>query len=228
MKMCRQAVIGFGRHFLWPLVGLFGLLSGPGNAYVIDFETLGSVPYVDVGTSVLYAGEFKLSFTGGGVIGTTPDCSPSCVTNGTQVFYGFNFAQLTITRPGGDFTLRSVDAAQPFSGTSRVLDLVVTATDDSSTFSEHLTAPLGWAVFSTYPLETFARLSTLTFSGAGLYPEFAIDNIVVTYEAPLPAAIWLFGGALAATGFAARRRRCRIPKCLWSVGEFSTPLGDRV
>jgi len=118
-------------------------------------------------------------------------CGTGCASNGTTAFYGFNESSITFDLENkGLFSFTSLDAAQTFLGYGRPLTLTLTAMGvngiiTSTIFVEENLA----ASFSHFNFEDFVNISSLTITGGQEFPEFAIDNVVLSpAEVPEPAS----------------------------------------
>lgn len=140
-------------------------------------------------------------------------CNPGCPSNGTTAFYAFNESGITIELAGGGlFSLASLDAAGTFTQMDRPLTLMLTGIGTGGTVTTTIFAtPEDAETFTTYLLDGFTNLSSLTIMGGPVYPEFSIDNLVVTAAAvPEPASWALMIGGLGVMGGAVRRRRATV------------------
>jgi hypothetical protein len=200
------------------LVASAAMLPAAAAAQVITFGS-GPAQAFFATTSFVESG-FTLTYTRGGGgfarIDDPPVCAPACASNGTNAFYSFNTGSLSITGGGAaGFSLTSLDAAQTFTQSNRVLDFVITGSlvGGGTVSSQITTAPGGADVFQTFLLPgTFTGLSSVTIAGIDPYPtlEFSVDNIVLNggvAAVPEPSTLVLLVGGLGVLGAAARRRR---------------------
>lgn len=136
-------------------------------------------------------------------------CNPGCASNGTTAFYAFNESSFTIDREnGGLFSLASLDAAGTFTGNDRPLTLTLTGTGVDGTVTTTITVdPAAAERFATFTFGQFVNLSSLTITGSTAFPEFAIDNLVVSAAAvPEPASWAMLIVGVGAMGGVLRRR----------------------
>ena len=138
-------------------------------------------------------------------------CNPACASNGTTAFYSFNDSSVTIDLENkGLFSFTSLDVAKTFTGDGRPLTLTLTAMGmnglvTSTIFLEENLAE----TFSNFNFEDFVNISSLTITGGQEFPEFAIDNIIVSAaEIPEPAS---WATLIAGLGIISAVRRRRLP-----------------
>ncbi|QBE65830.1 PEPxxWA-CTERM sorting domain-containing protein [Pseudoduganella lutea] len=137
-------------------------------------------------------------------------CNPACASNGTTAFYSFNESSVTIDLENkGLFSLTALDVAKTFTGNGKPLTLTITAmgVDGAMTSTIFLESNAA-ETFSTFQFADFANISSLTIVGGQEFPEFAIDNVILS-PAPVPEpASWaaLVAGLGIICG-AMRRRR---------------------
>ena len=151
-------------------------------------------------------------------INDPPACAPPCTSNGTNAYYSFNSASLTMSTSGDTlFSLMSVDAAQTFAESSRALDLTIIGNIvGGGTIQDTLTTPVGGATtFATHALLGFDDLVSVEFVGGPTSPssEFALDNIVGTISdvpVPMPEPSSSFMLAAALIGLAYNARLIRL------------------
>ena len=141
-------------------------------------------------------------------------CSPACASNGTTAFYAFNESSVTIDLENkGLLSFTSLDVAKTFTGDGRPLTLTLTAMGmngvvTSTIFLEESLAE----TFSNFSFENFVNISSLTITGGQEFPEFAIDNLIVsTAEVPEPAS---WATLIAGLGIIYAVRRRRLPSGL--------------
>ena len=141
-------------------------------------------------------------------------CNPGCASNGTTAFYSFNESSVTIDlENNGLFSFTSLDVAKTFIGDGRPLTLTLTAMGingivTSTIFLEESLAE----TFSSFNFEDFVNISSLTITGGEEFPEFAIDNLIVsTAEVPEPAS---WATLIAGLGIIYAIRRRRLPSGL--------------
>ena len=193
-----------------PAVLMLALVSGPAVAVTIDFEEfptgqtagppLSSQGFVFEAISV-----YGWIPTGGYVIqngldGNLFNYCPDC--------------QLTITESTGQaFSLESADLGLSVLGSPIDLTIVgyysgggsisTTFTATETTFQNDPLTPFffgaGWTNLSSVVFETTAHSG-----GVLTVPNSLVDNIVVI-AVPVPAAVWLFGSALAGLGWLRRK-----------------------
>lgn len=135
-------------------------------------------------------------------------CGTGCASNGTTGFYSFNEGKVTIDRQDKAlFSLTSLDVAQTFLGNDRPLTLTLTAMGVNGVITSEIFVEADAAeAFSTFKFTDFVNISSLTITGGAEYPEFAIDNVVVS-SVPEPASWAMLIAGLGAVGGAVRRRR---------------------
>lgn len=136
-------------------------------------------------------------------------CNPACASNGTTAFYGFNESSITFDlENNGLFSFTSLDVAKTFLGDGRPLTLTLTAMGlngliTSTIFLEENLAQS----FTNFNFEEFVNISSLTITGGQEFPEFAIDNVILSpAEVPEPASLVTLIAGLGIIG-AIRRRR---------------------
>lgn len=145
-------------------------------------------------------------------IGSPVNCGPACTTNGTKAFYSFNLGSLTLSNTGGAaFSLLGLDAATTFTTLNRALELHITGQLlGGGSVSTVISTAFGSAdVFSSYNLQSFNNLTSLTFTSGTNFNnrEFAIDNLrVEVASVPEPATLGLLSIGIFGL-FAARKRR---------------------
>jgi hypothetical protein len=118
-------------------------------------------------------------------------CSPACASNGTTAFYAFNESSITIDLENkGLFSLTSLDVAKTFLGDGRPLTMTLTATGVNGTVTNTIFLEENLAeTFSNFNFKDFVNISSLTITGGQEFPEFAIDNVVLSAaEVPEPAS----------------------------------------
>lgn len=135
-------------------------------------------------------------------------CSPACSSNGTTAFYAFNDSSVTFERDNkGLFSFTALDVAKTFTGNGRPLSMTLTAMGvngiiTSTIFLEESLAE----TFSNFNFEEFVNISSLTITGGQEFPDFAIDNVILSpTEVPEPASWAMLIAGLGIIG-AARRR----------------------
>jgi hypothetical protein len=137
-------------------------------------------------------------------------CGPGCASNGTTAYYGLNETSVSISRAENDlFSLTSIDAAQTFLGLDRPLSLTLTGVQAGKTIKTSVYVdPMAAEHFLTFSFANFVNLSSLTISGGRDFPEFALDNVVLSTSAvPEPASWAMMIGGFAVVGGAMRRVR---------------------
>ena len=136
-------------------------------------------------------------------------CNPACASNGTTAFYGFNESSITFDlENNGLFSFTALDAAKTFLGDGRPLTLTLTALGVNGIVTSTLFLEESLAeTFSTFNFEDFVNISSLTITGGQEFPEFAIDNVILSAaEVPEPASWATLIAGLGIVG-AVRRRR---------------------
>ena len=137
-------------------------------------------------------------------------CGPGCASNGTTAYYGLNETSVSISHAGGDlFSLTSIDAAQTFLGLDRPLTLTLTGVQAGRTIETSIFVDSNSAArFSTFSFANLVNLSSLTISGGRDFPEFALDNVVLSTSAvPEPASWAMMISGFAVVGGSMRRGR---------------------
>lgn len=136
-------------------------------------------------------------------------CNPACPSNGTTAFYAFNDSSVRFELENkGLFSFTSLDVAKTFLGNGRPLTMTLTAMGvngiiTSTIFLEESLAE----TFSNVNFEEFVNISSLTITGSQEFPDFAIDNVILTpAEVPEPASWATLIAGLGIMG-AVRRRR---------------------
>ncbi|TWI69556.1 putative secreted protein [Pseudoduganella lurida] len=193
------------------------ILAISANAETLDFEAeaggYGYYPYsfVEDGFNVNYT---PVSVFGFYIIDDPADhlgqCNPACASNGTTAFYSFNESSVTIDRENkGLFSLTSLDVAQTFTEHDRPLTLTLIATGINGTVTTEIFVETKAAEkFSTFTFTNFVDISSLTIVGSEEFPEFAIDNVVLSVSpVPEPASWAMLIAGLGAIGTAVRRKR---------------------
>lgn len=138
-------------------------------------------------------------------------CGSGCASNGTTAFYGFNGSSITFDRENkGLFSFTALDAAQTFLGYGRPLTLTLTAMGMNGVVTNTIFVEEDLAgSFSNFNFKDFANISSLTITGGLEFPEFAIDNVVLSpAEVPEPAS-WAM--LIAGLGIIRSVRRRRLP-----------------
>jgi hypothetical protein len=202
------------RKLMMAFVAAF--LTNSAMAATIDFESqddgygYSKYSFIEDGFRVTYS---PISDFGFYIIDDPADhlgrCNPSCASNGTTAFYGFNESSITFDlENNGLFSFTSLDVAKTFLGDGRPLTLTLTAMGlngliTSTIFLEESLAE----TFSNFNFEEFVNISSLTITGGAEFPEFAIDNVVLSpAEVPEPASLATLIAGLGIIG-AIRRRR---------------------
>jgi len=141
-------------------------------------------------------------------------CSPVCPSNGTTAFYAFNDSSVTFELENkGLFSFTSLDVAKTFTGDGRPLSMTLTAMGvngiiTSTIFLEESLAE----TFSNFNFEEFVNISSLTITGGQEFPDFAIDNVILSpAEVPEPAS---WATLIAGLGIIGAARRRRLPNGL--------------
>jgi len=143
-------------------------------------------------------------------------CSPACASNGTTAFYAFNESSITIDLENkGLFSLTSLDVAKTFLRDGRPLTMTLTATGVNGTVTNTIFLEENLAeTFSNFNFKDFVNISSLTITGGQEFPEFAIDNVVLSAaEVPEPAS-WatLIAGLGIICGVRRRRLSSRLTR----------------
>jgi hypothetical protein len=137
-------------------------------------------------------------------------CGPGCASNGTTAYYGLNETSISFFQAnGGLFSLGSLDAAQTFLGLDRPLTLTLTGVKAGGVVTDTIFVGADAAgAFATFTFDDFVDLKWLTITGSQEFPEFALDNIVLTAgSVPEPATWAMMIGGMGVVGGAMRRRR---------------------
>lgn len=138
-------------------------------------------------------------------------CSTGCASNGTTAFYGFNESSITFDLENkGLFSFTSLDVAQTFLGYGRPLTMTLTATGANGVVTDTIFVDANLAEsFSNFDFTNFVNISSLTITGGQEFPEFAIDNVVLSpADVPEPAS-WAM--LVAGLGIIRTVRRRRLP-----------------
>lgn len=192
------------------------LLASSAMAAKIDFESQDDgygyydYSFVEDGFRVSYA---SISDFGFYLMDDPADhlgrCNPACASNGTTAFYGFNESSITFNRENnGLFSFTALDAAKTFLGDGRPLTLTLTAMGVNGIITSTIFLEANLAeTFSNFNFENFVNISSLTITGGQEFPEFAIDNLILSpSEVPEPASLATLIAGLGIIG-AVRRRR---------------------
>jgi hypothetical protein len=198
------------------------LLANSAMAATIDFESQdGGYGYYDYrfledGFRVTYSATDPFGFylmdnpaDHLGMCGST-----GCASNGTTAFYGFNGSSITFDLENkGLFSFTSLDVAQTFLGYGRPLTLTLTAKGANGIVTDTIFVEENLAgSFSNFNFKDFVNISSLTITGGQEFPEFSIDNVVLSpSEIPEPAS-WAM--LLAGLGIIRSVRRWRLPSSL--------------
>jgi len=177
---------------------MVAFLTNAAVAATIDFESqYGGYGYYDY--SFIEDG-FKVSYSpispfGFYIVDDPADhlgmCSPACASNGTTAFYSFNESSVTIDLENkGLFSLTSLDVAKTFLGDGRPLTMTLTTMGVNGVVTNTIFLEENLAeTFSNFSFTDFVNISSLTITGGQEFPEFAIDNVVVSAaEVPEPAS----------------------------------------
>jgi hypothetical protein len=141
-------------------------------------------------------------------------CNPACASNGTTAFYAFNESSVTIDRENkGLFSFTSLDVAKTFTGNGRPLSMTLTAMGINGVITNTIFLEETLAeTFSNFNFQDFVNISSLTITGGQDFPEFAIDNLVLSAtEVPEPAS---WATLIAGLGIIYSARRRRSPSAL--------------
>lgn len=197
------------------------LLTNSAMAATIDFESQdGGYGYYDY--SFLEDG-FRVSYSaidpfGFYLMDNPADhlgmCGTGCASNGTTAFYGFNGSSITFNLENkGLFSFTSLDVAQTFLGYGRPLTLTLTAMGLNGVVTNTIFVEENLAEsFSNFNFKDFVNISSLTITGGQEFPEFAIDNVVLSpAEVPEPAS---WATLIAGLGIIRSVRRRRLPSGL--------------
>lgn len=191
------------------------VLAASAHAETIDFEAQAggygyyTYSFVEDGFNVTYSPTSPFGF----YILDDPAqhlgmCSPGCASNGTTALYAFNQSSVAIELPNnGLFSLRSLDVAKTFLGNGLPVDLTLTATGLNGVVTKTIFIEAQSAeAFSTFTFDEFANISSLSIQGGEEFPEFAIDNVVLS-PVPEPASWATLVIGLGVVAGAFRRRR---------------------
>ena len=194
------------------------LLTNSAMAATIDFESQdGGYGYYDYrfledGFRVTYSAISPFGFY---LMDDPADhlgmCGTGCASNGTTAFYGFNESSITFDLENkGLFSFTSLDVAQTFLGYRRPLTLTLTAMGLNGIITDTIFVEENLAgSFSNFNFKEFVNISSLTITGGQEFPEFAIDNVVLSpAEVPEPAS-WAM--LIAGLGIIHSVRRRRLP-----------------
>ena len=136
-------------------------------------------------------------------------CNPGCPSNGTTAFYAFNESSVTFDRKNkGLFSFTSLDVAKTFleNGHPVTLTLSAMGLNGAITKTIFVEESLGES-FSNFNFTDFENISSLTITGGQEFPEFAIDNVVLSIaEVPEPASWATLIAGLGIIGSIRRRR----------------------
>ncbi len=196
------------------------LLTTSAQAETIDFEAEAGgyyyFPYsfVEDGFRVRYEPISPFGFT---LIDDPADnlgqCNPRCASNGTIALYAFNESSVTFDlENGGLFSLTSLDAAQTLTGNDRPLTLTLTGSGTGGVVTTTIFVGVQEAEsFTNFTFADFTNLSSLTITGGPEFPEFAIDNVVLSAAAvPEPASWAMLIAGFGAVGGLVRRRQATV------------------
>lgn len=193
-----------------------GMLTTTSMAAAIGFEAqaggYGFIPFsfIEDGFRVTYSPIDRFGFY---IVDDPADhlgmCGSGCASNGTTAFYAFNRSSVTIDLPdNGAFSLMSLDVAKTFIGNDIPLTLTLTATGVNGVVTSTVFVDARPAeVFSTVTFRDFANISSLTITGGQEFPEFSIDNVMLS-PVPEPASWAALVAGLGVMG-AIRRRLAR-------------------
>lgn len=138
-------------------------------------------------------------------------CNPGCPSNGTTAFYAFNESSVTFDRENkGLFSFTSLDVAKTFLGNGHPVTLTLSAMGMNGAITKTIFLEESLAEsFSNFNFTEFANISSLTITGGQEFPEFAIDNVVLSIaEVPEPAS---WATLIAGLGILGSVRRRRLP-----------------
>lgn len=181
------------RNRLWaPLVvsALAAVAAPASAATTIGFEGQGG--FISFEPATFDESGFRFSYVNGSngfaLVAAPPNCGPPCSFSGTNAFYSYNTGTLTVTRiDGGLFSLSSLSAAVTFTNLNRPLFLLITGSGASGNVSTTLSVNDGSAdSFTTFSVNGFTNLNSLSFAGSSSFPEFALDNIVLSSSSAVP------------------------------------------
>ncbi len=192
------------------------LLANSAMATTIDFESQdGGYGYYDYS---FFEDGFRVSYSaidpfGFYLMDNPADhlgmCSTGCTSNGTTAFYGFNGSSITFDLENkGLFSFTALDVAQTFLGYGRPLTLTLTAVGVNGVVTDTIFVEENLAEsFSNFNFKNFVNISSLTITGGQEFPEFAIDNVVLSpVEVPEPASWAMLIGGLGIIRSVFRRR----------------------
>ena len=204
--MIRKLMIAFMAVFL----------TNAAVAAKIDFEAqddgygYSEYSFIEDGFRITYA---PISVFGFYLIDDPADhlgrCNPACASNGTTAFYSFNESSITFDRENnGLFSFTALDAAKTFIGDGEPLTLTLTAMGVNGIITSTIFLESSLAeTFSNFNFEDFVNISSLTITGGQEFPEFAIDNVILSAaEVPEPASWAMMIAGLGIVG-AVRRQR---------------------
>jgi len=190
----------------WMSILLSALALPASAATSIDFDDLPTwepsttAPFAEQGVLFSNADGYGSAVsTGPYVQGHALLCSPYCVLN-IEMANGSLFALDSL-----DVVSAAWTAPVPFSatltgyfgdGSSQVLNLELETDWDYAAVYDSIQP--GWAGLQR------VELSNMGLEYPGLDFQFGVDNVVLT-AVPIPAAVWLFGSAMAGLGFFRRR-----------------------
>jgi hypothetical protein len=141
-------------------------------------------------------------------------CNPGCASNGTTAFYAFNESSVTFDlENNGLFSFTSLDVAKTFLGDGRPVSLTLSGMGVNGVITKTIFLEETLAeTFSNFKFEEFANISSLTITGGQEFPEFAIDNVILSpAEVPEPGS---WATLIAGLGIICSVRRRRLPKCI--------------
>jgi len=196
------------------------LLTNSAMAATIDFESQdGGYGYVDYsfredGFNVTYSATDPFGFY---LMDNPADhlgmCSSTgCASNGTTAFYGFNGSSITFDRLNkGLFSFTALDVATTFLTYNRPVNLTLTAMGVNGLITNTIFVDANQAEsFSNFNFSDFVNISSLTITGGQEFPEFSIDNVVLSpAEVPEPAS---WATLIAGLGIISSVRRRRLPR----------------
>ena len=181
-------------HSAFLLVSL--LLSGSALAVTIDFDhAIEELEFASWDTEQDYPLRIRTQGfefyapEGGFIVGGSNNPCPECTTTITEA-------------TGKAFSLSSIDLAAYWPNPG---DDMVTVTGTYVGGGQISTDLDLINVFTTHNFDSnWSNLSSVMFDTTTLYNVLTMDNVVVSVV-PIPAAVWLFGSALAGLGWMRRR-----------------------
>jgi len=194
------------------------LLTNSAVATTIDFESNDGLwswndSFVEDGFRITHSSISEFGFY---LVDNPADhlgmCNPGCPSNGTTAFYGFNESSITFNLiNNGLFSFTSLDVAKAFIGDGKPVTLTLTAMGLDGLITDTIFVEESLAEsFSNFNFSNFTNISYLTITGGQEFPEFSIDNVVLSpAEVPEPAS---WATLIAGLGIISSVRRRRLPR----------------